>query len=87
MTDLGSSLKTKDQLLKQFASPRVTFIVFSILKDRRFFTVLFGKYFGQFVSFKAKNTNFEIENSLFCFIGSHFKCSVTSVIRAYLFRM
>ena len=71
LTDLGTSLNTKAWLLKQFASPGVTFMVFSALKDRRFLTVPIGKYLGQLVSFKAKNTNLEIENSLFSFIGSH----------------
>ena len=86
MTDLVSSSKTKAWLLKQFASPYVTFIVFSVLKDQQFFMVSIGKYLGQFVSFKAKNTNFKIENLLFSFIGSYFKCSIASVICTYLFR-
>ena len=54
LTDLGNSLKTKAWLLKQFASPHVTFIVFSVLKDRQFFMVSIGKYLDQSVSFKAK---------------------------------
>ena len=38
-------------MLKQFASPCATFIVFSVLKDRLFFMVPIGKYLGQFLSF------------------------------------